>query len=71
MVKEMEWMKKIVALANPDSLEYERREFLKRNDVEFLSFELHGQREIRKATKEAEVFLYSGAQITSEIIDNM
>ena len=67
----MEWMKKIVALANPDSLEYERREFLKRNDVEFLSFELHGQREIMKATKDAEVFLYSGAQITSEIIDNM
>ena len=64
-------MKKIVVLGDVKTLDYEIAEFSKRNDAELVCFYERGQEEIMKATRDADVFLYSGAQINREIIDNM
>lgn len=64
-------MKKIVSLMNPGEVGYEESQFSGREDVEFVCLSERTKEVIMNATTDATVFLYSGAKIDRDIIDNM
>lgn len=64
-------MKKIVALIHPKAVGYEISQFDRRDDAKFVHFCERTKEAIMDATKDADVFLYSGAKIDREILDNM
>ena len=64
-------MKKIVALASAKTVEYEAQTFAAREDVQFTCFTGNDPENIIKMAKDAEVFLYSGAQIRKQVLDGL
>jgi len=64
-------MKKIVALASAKAVEYEAQTFAARENVQFSCFTGNDPENIIKMAKDAEVFLYSGAQIRKQVLDGL